>query len=250
LQGKRIVVTRDEAADGALSTFLRSEGAEVVLWKTTITTAPPDPAAFRQALDDLGQYDWIVFTSARAVESVAEEVTEPPTSPRLAAVGTATARALKSLGWRVDLIPASHGANQLVAAMADTAALKGATVLYPASEIARPALEDGLTELGARVVRITAYRTVHVPVDLEEIESAFATGGVDAVTFTSPSAVDALVSGLGREKFAEVMSRTAVVAIGPTTRQALGEAGVAHPRQPDQSTLEAMAEKLVDLLEE
>ncbi len=250
LQGRRIVVTRDEPADGPLASHLRSEGAEVLLWKTTMTGPPEEPDELRAAVSDLERYDWILFTSARAVEAVAGVAIDPPSGPKIAAVGTATARALKSVGWRVDLIPGSHGAEHVISAMAESSDLKDAAILYPASEIARSTVEERLAALGARVSRTTAYRTVPLPLDVTEIEGDLAEGPVDAVTFTSPSAVESLVNGLGAERFADLMSATTVVAIGPTTADALLNAGVTDPREPEQSTLQALAGRLIELLEE
>ena len=69
LAGKRIVVTRARAQASALSARLRELGAEVIEMPA-IRIEPLDPAPLHAALDRLGDYDWVMFTSQNAVELV------------------------------------------------------------------------------------------------------------------------------------------------------------------------------------
>lgn len=250
LRGRRVAVTRDEGTEGPLGSLLRARGAEVVYWRATRTAPPADPAALEAALRDMERFDWIVFTSPRAVEAVTERLATPPGKPRVAAVGPGTARSLEERGWNVHLMPRAHRAAELVPALAGRGNLRGVTILFPASEIARPTLQEGLEARGATVVRVTAYRTVPAPVDGAAIEREMAEGGVDAVTFTSPSSVRALAGALGEERFRRLMAGTRIVSIGPTTSAALRKAGVAGAVEAEGSTLRSLAEKLVQILEE
>src|SRR6201999_2060695 len=101
----------------------------------------------------------------------------------MAAVGQATAQVLRQRGWPVDLLPSDSNAAALVDAFASEAALDAAPrtahaagaasrtadahdgnrarprILYPASSRALPTIAAGLTQLGAEVIQVEAYRT-------------------------------------------------------------------------------------------
>src|SRR5215469_12464528 len=125
---------------------------------------------------------------------------------RTAAVGRATAAVLKQHGWPVDLVPAEPSAASLVAAFAASGSARGARILYPASSRALPTLATGLTQLGAEVTTVEAYRMVSgTALDVEDCRSWIAREGVGAVTFASPSAVAELESALGQEDFARLL---------------------------------------------
>ena len=99
LTGIGVAVTREEPVGGPLGLRLAERGARVHLWPTVRSVPPSDPAPLADALARLDAFDWIVCTSARAVEAL-PVVTSPP-APRLAAVGRGTARAARARGWAV-----------------------------------------------------------------------------------------------------------------------------------------------------
>ncbi len=160
---------------------------------------------------DTSEFDWIVFTSRRAVA-----YSDLPLHGRskVACVGPATAQAVLDQGGVVDLVPDRHDAAALAQAMIDDGPVVGRRVLFPASEQALPTLSELLESAGALVTRVTAYRPV--PVDRLDPE---ATAGADVVVFMAPSAVAAFKE-LGGDLTIPAL------AIGPTTAAALVERGV------------------------
>jgi uroporphyrinogen-III synthase len=172
---------------------------------------------------------------------VTARVPAPPRGVKAAAVGRATAAALEQHGWPVDLVAAEPSAAGLVAAFAAAGAARGARILYPASSRALPTLAAGLTQLGAEVTTVEAYRTVSgAALDVADCRSWIARRDVGAVTFASPSAVVELESALGKEDFARLLGSAPAVAIGPTTARALTERG--YPSTlAESATLRALA---------
>ena len=221
-----VVVTRAEPADGPLCTHLRSFGLPVLLWPA-VSIGPGDSKALAQALKQVETFDWIVFASRHAVTAVVEQLPAKPPDVRIAAVGPATAEALRLHGWDVDLTPKEANAASLVAAFAALPGdgVRGARVLFPASSRALPTLLEGLAKLGADVHQVEAYRTESSPLDVEECRAWIARDAIGAVTFASPSAVIELERALGAEDFDRLLSRAAAVAIGPTTARALADRG-------------------------
>ena len=222
---KPVVVTRAEERDGPLSTELKSLGLPVLVW-AAVRVLPADAAALDEALGRAESFDWIVFTSRHAVAAVTVRLSAPPSGMRTAAVGRATAAVLKQHGWPVDMVPGEPSAAGLVAAFAASGSARSSRVLYPASSRALPTLAAGLTQLGARVTTVEAYRmAAGTALDVADCRSWIARNAVGAVTFASPSAVAELESALGQEDFRRLLGRAPAVAIGPTTARALTERG-------------------------
>ncbi|MGA7539936.1 MAG: uroporphyrinogen-III synthase [Steroidobacteraceae bacterium] len=222
---KPVVVTRAEERDGPLSSELRSLGLSVLVW-AAVRVLPTDTTRLEEALGRANSFDWIVFTSRHGVAAVTARLSGPPLGLRTAAVGRATAKVLEQHGWPVDLLATEPGAAGLVERFAASGLARGARVLYPASSRALPILATGLTQLGAQVTTVEAYRTVAgAALDIEDCRSWIAREAVGAVTFASPSAVTELERALGRPDFARLLDTAPAVAIGPTTARALTERG-------------------------
>jgi uroporphyrinogen III methyltransferase / synthase len=221
-----VVVTRAEGSDGPLSRELRGMGLEVLFWPA-VSIAAADHTALNAALAAVQDFRWIVFASRHAVAAMLERLPAAPPGVRIAAAGRATALTLRQRGWPVDLLPEEASAAALVAAFAAqwTAADAGARILFPASSRALPTIAAGLSQLGARVTQVEAYRTEAGSLDLAECRAWIARGTIGAVTFASPSAVTELAQALGEDDFERLLNDAAAVAIGRTTARELSARG-------------------------
>ena len=223
---KPVVVTRAESSDGPLSRELRSLGLRALLWPA-VSVSTPDLGPLSAALAAVKSYGWIVFASRNAVAAVLELLPAAPAGVRIAAVGKATAQVLRQRGWAVELVPDEGNAAALVAAFAARwrPADAGVKILYPASSRALPSIAQGLTQLGAQVTQVEAYRTDAAALDVADCRAWIARDGVGAVTFASPSAVTELARALGDEQFERLLTSAAAVAIGRTTARELSARG-------------------------
>jgi uroporphyrinogen-III synthase len=218
-----VVVTREEAQDGPLSTHLRKLGLTVLLWPA-VRTSGGDSGALDQALQRVTEFAWIVFASRRAVAAVLERLPTQPTGLRIAAVGKATAQVLRQRGWQVDVVPDQAEAGALVTALVSQLQA-GTHVLYPASSRALPTIAKGLAQLGVAVTQVEAYRTESAELDVAECRAWIQRDGIGVITFASPSAVVELAHALGKEDLDRLLGKATAVAIGPTTARALAERG-------------------------
>jgi uroporphyrinogen-III synthase len=237
----RVVVTRSESNDGPLSSELRNLGLPVLLWPA-VSVASADRGPLEAALAQVDSFQWIVFASRHAVAAVTDLKARQPGNLKVAAVGHATAQVLRQRGWSVDLLPDDSNAAALVEAFeAAKVIAPGMRILFPASSRALPTISVGLKQLGAEVIQVEAYRTESAStLDVEDCRSWIARGGIGAVTFASPSAVDELEHALGKEDFKRLLSGAAAVAIGPTTAKALTERGHT-PALAESATLQGLA---------
>jgi len=250
LEGRRILLTRRADQAEALARRLADLGATVVVAPAIEVGPPEEPAPLDEAVRNLSRYEWLVFTSPNAVDAVKTVLgalgqETLPAALKVASVGRTTSHAAQSTfrGCRVTLTPADdYRADGLIEAFAQLAVPPG-RVLLPISNLARPALADGLRGLGATVDQPIAYRT-STPEDLAaRLEEALAPG-IDLVLFASPSAVQGFTDVLG----AEAAGFPAVV-IGPTTAASARLAGMQILAVADPSTVEGLVAAAVRALE-
>ena len=163
-------------------------------------------------LRQLGEYDWLIVTSANTAQVLAERsqslglTLSHFNSLKTIAIGPATASAMAEQGIKVDLIPDRYVAESVVDALRDR--VRGSRILLARARIARDVIPEALTAAGARVDVVDAYQTV-VPTGSEQkVREIFGPTqyAIDAVTFTSSSTVKNFVMLLRQ---AEVASATA-----------------------------------------
>lgn len=238
LAGVRVAVTRPAEDALELAGLLEAAGAAPVLVPLTRILPPADDASLRRAVTDPDRYDWIVFTSARAVRATAAAMPARHVAAKLAAVGPATAAAVAAWsGRRPDVVSASTTGGGIVPAMQEHGSLQDAHVLWPRAERPRPELPQALRSAGAILEDPVAYRTAADPEAARRLADLAVAGDIDVITFTAPSAVDC---------FADVGVPTAcvVAVIGPATAAAARARGLDVHVEPQQPIISALVSAL------
>ncbi len=225
LSGTTVVVTRPRGDADDLANALRAAGARVVPFPVVDIADPEDGgAALEAAAGNLARYHWVAFTSANAVRRLLALVPDVRalSGVRLASVGPATSAALAAHHLAPDLVAHRSSAAGLGEAFPVSAG-PDATVLFPASAGARPTLPAALRAKGWAVDVVVAYRTVPAPAPCASAVQEL--GTASALTFASPSAVDAYVS-LRTEAGLPLPIPPVVACIGPVTADAARAAGL------------------------
>jgi uroporphyrinogen-III synthase len=247
-----VVDTRSPRQAPELDVLLEERGACPLPYPCIDVAPALDPAPLEDALTRAaaGAFDWLVFTSANAVEAVEGQLGRSGIAAKqmnpisVAAVGPATAAAVaERLGLAVALCPQEHVAE----ALAEELVARGARrVLVPQAERAREVLVRILVENGVQTDAVVAYRTVlgsggvDVPGLLRE-------GRVDVVVFASPSAVENMAVRFGREDGDwDALKRVCIACVGPVTAVAAERRGLdVHVRSSEHTM-----KNLVDSLEQ
>ena len=240
------MTTRSGSRAKNLVDALERAGAEVIeLQLTRQVDAADDGAALRAAADAVGSYGWVVLTSANAVDRFMAELRDARAlgSVRVAAVGPATADALRLAGVEPDLVPAEHSARALVEEFPTAAGSDDRRVLYPCADLAADTISDGLRERGWQVDRVEAYRTV--PVSAPEPEVLARVAWADAVAFTASSSVHAFMALRGPHG-EPVPVPGHVVCIGPSTAESARAAGMRGVHEAWGASADGMVAELVD----
>lgn len=240
LHGLGIMVTRSRAQASTLCDLLSEEGAQAFEVPSIHIAAIDDDTQLRAAARRLGRYQWIVFTSANGVDAfwgvLEKEWLDARAfgGTRVAAIGPATASALRTRGIAADLVPNEYVSESVVEAMAGHIA-KGDRVLLPRAADSRPTLVEGLERTGAVVEEVTAYRTLIAQDSQERAVELLQSNQVDLVTFTSSSTVRNLVTLLGSDK--DLLQAPAIACIGPVTARSARELGLRVDVQAKEYTI-------------
>lgn len=222
LAGRRIVITRRREQAGELRRALEARGARVIELPTISLAPPRSWRPLDEALARIGGYDWIIFTSVNGVERFLARMgkrglgARALRSARIAAIGPATARALRRRGLRVALVPDEFRAEGLLTALRGQR-WRGQRVLLARAAAAREVLPRELRRRGARVDVVAVYRTVVPAGSRKRAQSLLKNRKADAITFTSSSTVRNFCALLGRDRAKRAFGGAAIASIGPVT---------------------------------
>jgi uroporphyrinogen III methyltransferase/synthase len=256
LFGKRIVVTRSRDQAGELVDLLEALGAEAIEAPMIRIAPPEDHGPLDRAIADAATFDWIVFTSANAVDTFMRRLQSGAGDMRnlkgvkLCAVGPVTAQRLSTYGVKPDFEPAEYRSESIVPSLrqAGHTDLTGVKFLLPRADIAREILVDELRKAGADVTDVVAYRTVLAEIEREgdpDIYRMLLDKRIDVVTFTSPSTVRNFAQVFGAEQAADLLRTTAVASIGPVTAEAADQYGISTSIMPKEYTITALVDAIV-----
>jgi uroporphyrinogen III methyltransferase/synthase len=224
LVGRTIMVTRPAHQVDALAESLAALGARVIVQPAIEILPPRDWQPVDAAIAKLGDFAWVVFSSANGVRSFLDRLLATGRDLRslggvqLAAIGPATAEALAAYHLRADIQPDEYRAEALAEALLP-AAQRQRVLLVRASR-GREVLAETLSVHGAIVAQVVAYESRDVAVPDSDAAAALAAGQVDWITVTSSAIALSLVA-----LFGDALRQAKLAAISPLTASVLAEAG-------------------------
>jgi uroporphyrinogen III methyltransferase/synthase len=228
LYRKRVIVTRAES--GRLNARLRTLGADVIEFPVIRIAPPADPGPLQHAVDDLRDYDWLIFTSANGVRAFFDRIRDLRTlQAKLCTIGPATRDEVEKHKLIVDAVPEEYVGEGLLRAMPED--LRGLRILIPRAAVARDIVPETLRQRGAQVDVVEAYRTL--PPD----PLTPPPGPADWVTFTSSSTVKNYLAMAGKPE-------ARIASIGPITSETLRM----HGLEPDAEAVEYTVDGLVEAI--
>ena len=252
LQNKRILITRTRHQASTLAVQLEALGATTIAIPTIEIIPPKTYAPLDAALAQLDQYNWLIFTSANAVEVFNLRLTLRQNQvhrtqrnlPRVAVIGPATAKAVQGIDLTVDLIPPQYIAESLVEALTPYAA--NSRMLLIRAEQARDILPEALIAAGAAVTIADAYRSQTPPDSIPALQQLFSTPAScpDAITFTSASTARNLIELLQAAELT-LPAKIVLASIGPITSQTLRDLGYIATIEAPEPTIPALVQSLL-----
>ena len=250
LFGQRVVVTRTREQASELSRQFQELGADVLEIATIKIEPPDDKQPLVEALQGIGGYDWIVFTSPNGAQSFfdcffkAFEDVRALGNLRFAAVGPATAAKLKELHLRVDAMPDQYLAKKVADAIGRQESIENLRILLARAQVANPELMKTLEDRGAIVDDVAFYKTVPETEDLAGSAARLLKEGADWITFTSSSTVENFHARFDLVKLLKQFPRLRTASIGPETSKALGTLGLTPSLEARQHTLAGLVQAI------
>lgn len=245
LFGRRIVVTRARNQASRLVQRLTDLGAAVMEVPVIEIRPVEDMSRLDAAIKNIGECDWLIFTSVNGVKVFFERLHHEGLDTRAlgglstAAIGPATAAGMRENGLNADIVPESYRAESVVKAFSRLD-MAGKKVLLPRAEGARPVLPEELSKMGAKVEEIVSYRAIQEESGAESLVEKLKEGAIDMVTFTSSSTVRNFLSLLPESEAKQMLSGVALAAIGPVTAETAAEMGLNADVVAEEYTIEGL----------
>ena len=238
LTGKTVLITRAASQSADLRSRLEDLGARVIECPTIQIVPPKTWKPVDEAIRRLNTYQWLLFTSANAVEQFMDRMGDRRPAISIAVVGSATAAKLGEWDLTPALVPQEFRAEGLLAAF--PANLVGTRILFPRAEVARELLPEELRRRGATVDIVTVYRTVKAVAG--NLGDVLASERVDCIVFTSPSTIP--------DDLHSLPAGTALAVIGPVTAEAAQLFGLNPDIVPVESTISSLVAGIVTYLKD
>ncbi|MFO0844377.1 MAG: uroporphyrinogen-III C-methyltransferase [Gemmataceae bacterium] len=252
LFGKTVLVTRPRHQAGDMVRKVEALGGQALVLPAVEIRPPDDWGPVDRALARLGEFSWLAFTSANGVGAFLGRLRATGRDLRalgglrLAAIGPATADALRAYHLEPDLVPQEFNSEGLAAALRGPVA--GGRVLLARADRGLDLLREELSAV-AEVEQVAVYSQRDVrPSPDSAAWAALRRGEVDYVSLTSSNIARALLSGLDEAARQHVKSGgVRLVSISPRTSAAVRELGYPVAAEAAEYTTEGVLAAMVGL---
>lgn len=227
LMGMRVLLTRPRELMSVTAGKLRDKGAEVLEIPAIHTVPIADNRKLESCLENISDYQWIVFTSQVGVRIFFEQLAVREVDSRklgnvkFAVIGEGTRKALRQRGFLADLMPDVYDGESLAHTLARYG-IEGQRILIPRAKKGTEELVPVLLGAGAVVDDVPIYETVYQEAGGVSIKDEIDRGRVDCVIFTSSSTVEGFVAASRGADY----SKFVAACIGKQTAQTAGEYGM------------------------
>ena len=251
LRGKRILITRARSQASSLAQKIENLGGKVIEFPTIEIRPPESYGPLDHAINQIGSYDWLIFTSVNGVEQflnrfekLAKNIADLA-GIEVGAIGPETAKRLTAAQIQPSLVPKQYQAEGILEALIPETVL-GKRILIPRAAKARDILPQTLRQWGAQVDVVEAYQTMLPQLDVSALCKLLGEGTIDVITFTSSSTATNFAAMLGDQDLPRLLSRTVIACIGPITRKTVEDLGMRPEIVSEEFTIPGLVSAMVD----
>ncbi|MGC8898435.1 MAG: uroporphyrinogen-III synthase [Bacteroidota bacterium] len=250
LHGETVLLTRPKEQAEETAKLIRQRGGVPII-APLIAIAPPEQwDELDKCLQQIENYDAIIFTSANAVRFTLqrasnllngmERLRKIPAIP----VGEKTAAALEEFGLRAAFIPSEFAAEALVQEI--LLRYKQGNFLFPRGNLRKDTVPHSLRGAGLGVDEPVVYRTVQASTEeVRKVRYLLQHGKINVITFASPSAVENFAKLIGVEILSEPSEGRIIIAtIGKVTARCAIELGFNVDIVSQEATFESLLESV------
>jgi len=245
LNGLNILITRAQAAAQSMIADIEYHGGQAFVAPVMTFQSLSLKDDEEKKIKELGQYQWVIWTSANGVRFFMEHLKHLslslPKKMKLAVVGEKTAKVLEDYGYSADFVPEVYTAEALAAGMRREPSDR---VLLPVGKLAKDDLSKELRQLGFAVERVNIYDTLCNEAIKPRVHQLVLDNSINVVTFASPSAVRfflILTQSLDMELF---WQRVVIACIGEVTAAEVERHGLTAHIVSAQHTASALIQSI------
>ena len=249
LFGQSVVVTRSRTQSSRLVDEIIKLGGHVVE-VPAIKIHPINDILLTKEIKIAQSYQYIVLTSENGVKVFFEKALDLGYDARyfgatkFVAIGSGTAKALRTYGIIADIVPERYVGEEVVAAMKDHVSPSD-KILIPRAKEARSYIVDALSEM-AHVTEIKTYRTeIDDQQDLDDLKVLLEDASKLKLTFTSSSTVKNFLE-ICRQNDIDIskLEDASIYSIGPITSETVEQNGLSVTCEAKEYTIDGLVELL------
>ena len=252
LYGKRVLITRPRHQAEDLVQRVVAHGGVPHLLPTVEIKEPDDWAPVDAAIENLTQYQWLVFTSSNGVRYFFDRLRLLGRDLRavghlkLAAIGPKTADALRRLHLDPDIVPERYQSEDLAAALLERIT-PGDRVLLARADRGRDVLRQTLGER-CEVDWIAVYSQTDATLEEAVLLKHLRRGELDYITLTSVNIARVLLQALDQTTRLRIIAgELGLVSISPVTSEEIRRQGLPIAAEAKEATMAGVVESLVNL---
>ena len=249
LFGQNIVITRDIRGNAVFADNILAQGGNPIQFDSIEICDLTAAGNVQTVLQNLEDFDWIIFTSANGVRATFEALDKMGKDARsfaqakVACIGSETTACLERFRIKADFVPTVYTSSQLAEQLARHTSIENKKIVLLRSAAAPKDLADALTESGAAVEDIGVYTVEPRKNEPTGLIEQIKAGKIDWLTFTSPSTVKAFFDKITPQLVKA--HGVKVASIGPVTTEQLKKLGVNVNAQVKPHTIDGLIDALI-----
>ena len=258
LNKKNIVITRSLDSISEVKNLFQEKGANVFDLPSLIIDYPDDLSPLDEALFEINDFHWIIFSSSNGIKFVDRRLREKGTSLRqysknlkIAVVGERTSQTLSEFGIEPNFVPPDYMAESLI----DNFPISGygLKIFLPRVQTGgRDIIADQFRNAGARVVEVAAYESRCPKSMPSNTIKAFEERKIDAIVFSSGKTVRnsafLLKNQFGKE-WLKMIDPIKLLTIGPQTSIACKEIFRRIDKEASKFTFLGLVDAAIEIFE-
>ena len=226
LQHKNIIITRAKDQISEVKKIFTNAGAFIFDLPALIMDYPDDVTPLDKVIDQINQFDWIVFLSSNGIKYLNKRLIEKGSSLKtcskefkIAVVGEKTAQYLSNTGIIADYVPPEFKAESLVKHFPFS--VKDLNILIPRVQSGgNDFIIDNFLSRGALVKEVATYESRCPELIPQETIYALESKIIDAILFSSGKTVKNTAFLLRKHfggEWKSILCEVKLVSIGPQT---------------------------------
>ena len=256
LHQKNIIITRSKDKISDIKKLFTDQGAQIFDFPAIDVGYPDDLNPLDEALSEIDDFHWIIFSSSNGIKFVDERLRDLNTTLKecskklkIAVVGEKTSLTLCQLGIEPDFVPPDFVAESLIENFPISG--YGLRVFLPRVQTGgRNLIADQFRNAGSRVVEVAAYETRcpdSIPI---ETINAISDRKIDAMVFSSGKTVlnssFLLEKEFGKE-WLKFLDYAKLLTIGPQTSKTCEKIFGRVDREALKYTFEGLLDAAIDI---